>query len=112
VSEALVKTWHGAAGGRRDCIFTNACIGVTGETEEIPLASWRRIIDIHLHGVLNGVLAAYPIMLKQGSGHFVSTASLAGLGPVPVMAPYWPDPRMRWINAPKKRSRRSTKIRA
>ena len=32
--------------------------------------------------------AAYPLMLRQGHGHIVNTASLAGLLPGPGMAPY------------------------
>ena len=73
---------------RLDFIFNNAGIGVAGETFEIPTALWDRIIDINLKGVLNGVLAAYPIMVKQGYGYIVNTASLAGLGPAALMAPY------------------------
>jgi NAD(P)-dependent dehydrogenase (short-subunit alcohol dehydrogenase family) len=73
---------------RLDYVFNNAGIGIAGETNEIPLGAWQRIVDINLYGVLNGVLAAYPIMLGQGSGHIVNTASLAGLGPAPLMAPY------------------------
>jgi NAD(P)-dependent dehydrogenase (short-subunit alcohol dehydrogenase family) len=74
--------------GRLDYVFNNAGIGVAGETDEIPLEAWQRIVDINLYGVLHGVLAAYPIMLKQGSGHIVNTASLAGLGPAPLFSPY------------------------
>ncbi len=74
--------------GRLDFIFNNAGIGVAGEAFEIPTALWDRIIDINLKGVLNGVLAAYPIMVKQGYGYIVNTASLAGLGPAALMAPY------------------------
>ncbi|MES2300205.1 MAG: SDR family oxidoreductase [Pseudomonadota bacterium] len=74
--------------GRLDYIFNNAGIGMAGESNEIPLAAWHRIVDINLFGVLNGVLAAYPIMIKQGFGHIVNTASLAGLGPVPLLTPY------------------------
>lgn len=74
--------------GRLDFIFNNAGIGVAGETFEIPTALWDRIIDINLKGVLYGVLAAYPIMVKQGYGYIVNTASLAGLGPAALMAPY------------------------
>lgn len=74
--------------GRLDYVFNNAGIGVGGEIDEIPLPAWQRIVDINLYGVLHGVLAAYPIMLKQGSGHIINTASLAGLGPAPLLAPY------------------------
>lgn len=37
---------------------------------------------------MHGVHAAYPIMLAQGSGHIVNTASLAGLVPMPIGIPY------------------------
>ncbi|MEY4608021.1 MAG: hypothetical protein RL625_238, partial [Gemmatimonadota bacterium] len=40
--------------GRLDYIFNNAGIGVAGETDEIPMAEWQRIVDINLYGVLNG----------------------------------------------------------
>lgn len=74
--------------GRLDFVFNNAGIGVAGEVDEIPLPAWKRIIDINVYGVLHGVLAAYPIMLKQGFGHIVNTASLAGLGAAPLFTPY------------------------
>jgi NAD(P)-dependent dehydrogenase (short-subunit alcohol dehydrogenase family) len=74
--------------GRLDFIYNNAGIGVAGEAYEIPSALWDRIIDINLKGVLNGILAAYPIMVNQGYGYIINTASLAGLGPAALMAPY------------------------
>jgi NAD(P)-dependent dehydrogenase (short-subunit alcohol dehydrogenase family) len=74
--------------GRLDYIFNNAGIGIGGETDEIPISAWQHILDINLYGVLYGVLAAYPIMLKQGFGHIINCASLAGLGPAPLLAPY------------------------
>lgn len=73
---------------RIDFLFNNAGIGVGGETYEIGHELWDRIIDINIKGVLNGVLAVYPIMKNQGSGHIINTASLAGLGPAPLLAPY------------------------
>ncbi len=74
--------------GRLDFMFNNAGIGIYGEVYEIPLESWNRIIDINIRGVLHGIHAAYPIMVKQRSGHIINTASLAGLGMVPLFTPY------------------------
>jgi NAD(P)-dependent dehydrogenase (short-subunit alcohol dehydrogenase family) len=74
--------------GRIDYLFNNAGIGIGGEVQDLANAHWDRIIDINIRGVVYGVSAAYPIMVKQGSGHIVNTASLAGLGPVPLLTPY------------------------
>ena len=37
------------------------------------------MFDVNLRGVAHGVQAAYPIMVEQGFGHIVNTASMAGL---------------------------------
>jgi NAD(P)-dependent dehydrogenase (short-subunit alcohol dehydrogenase family) len=69
--------------GRIDYLFNNAGIAVAGEARDVSLDDWRSVIDTSLYGVVHGVVAVYPIMLKQGSGHIVNTASLAGLIPAP-----------------------------
>jgi NAD(P)-dependent dehydrogenase (short-subunit alcohol dehydrogenase family) len=74
--------------GRIDYVFNNAGIGIGGEAHELTTAHYDRIIDINIRGVVHGVTAAYPIMVKQRSGHIVNTASTAGLLPAPLLVPY------------------------
>jgi NAD(P)-dependent dehydrogenase (short-subunit alcohol dehydrogenase family) len=75
-------------GGRLDLLVNNAGIGVSGEAHEIPLSHWNRVLDINVRGVLHGVAAGYPIMVRQRHGHILNVASLAGLGPAPLFTPY------------------------
>jgi NAD(P)-dependent dehydrogenase (short-subunit alcohol dehydrogenase family) len=74
--------------GRLDVLFNNAGIGGTIQISEVTLEHWRRIIDINLWWVIYGIHAALPIMRRQGGGHIVNTASIAGLIPVPFQALY------------------------
>lgn len=71
-----------------DYIFNNAGIAVGGEVRDVSIDDWRRVLDVNLLGVVHGVAVAYPLMVEQGHGHIINTASIAGLIPFPVEVPY------------------------
>ena len=77
---ALVRSTHDSH-GRLDVMVNNAGIAFGGEAHELLLAHRDRANDVNLRGVVDGVQAVYPIMVRQRSGHIVNTASLAGLVP-------------------------------
>jgi NAD(P)-dependent dehydrogenase (short-subunit alcohol dehydrogenase family) len=68
-----------ARAGRLDLMFNNAGIAWGGDTELLTLAQWNAIIDVNIRGVVHGVAAAYPVMVRQGYGHLINTASMGGL---------------------------------
>jgi NAD(P)-dependent dehydrogenase (short-subunit alcohol dehydrogenase family) len=74
--------------GRIDYLFNNAGIGVGGEVDSYTLDDWNDVFDVNLRGVVHGIQAVYPIMIRQRSGHIVNTASLAGLVAAPGSASY------------------------
>jgi len=74
--------------GRLDYIFNNAGIGIGCTADQYSIEDWNKIIDINLRGVVNGIQAAYNIMIEQGFGHIVNTASMAGLMPSPLAVAY------------------------
>ena len=74
--------------GRIDLMVNNAGIGVGGGSEQLRPEHWDRIIDVNVKGVAYGVCAVLPHMLRQGDGHIVNTASLAGLIPAPMLTAY------------------------
>ena len=74
--------------GRIDFLFNNAGIGASGLTERASLRAWERVLSTNLWGVIHGVNAVLPIMLEQGFGHIVNTASIQGLTPAPYQTLY------------------------
>ena len=74
--------------GRLDYMFNNAGVAVMGEERDVTAEDWDRVLAIDLHGVVHGTRAAYARMVRQGSGHIVNTASVAGLVPAALEVSY------------------------
>ena len=74
--------------GRLDYIFNNAGIVISAQVNRLGIEDWNKIIDVNLRGVINGIQATYPIMTKQGFGHIINTASMAGFMVGPGNAAY------------------------
>jgi NAD(P)-dependent dehydrogenase (short-subunit alcohol dehydrogenase family) len=66
--------------------------GVGGDaapTWELPLETWRWVLEVNFWGVVHGVRTFVPIMLRQNTeGHIVNTASMAGHLSMPLLSPY------------------------
>lgn len=63
-------------------VCNNAGVGGGGPQTswDAPLAEWEWVLGVNLWGVIHGVRAFVPLMLKGGDeGHIVNTASVAGL---------------------------------
>jgi NAD(P)-dependent dehydrogenase (short-subunit alcohol dehydrogenase family) len=70
--------------GRVDLVMSNVGVLAVGPVEAIPLDAWQRVVDVNLLGVVRTNLVFLPLLLEQGSGHLVVTASTAGLLPYGV----------------------------
>lgn len=64
--------------GKLDACYNNAGIAVNAPAEEMTLAQWQKVIDINLTGVFLCATAAGRVMLKQGYGSIINTASMSG----------------------------------
>lgn len=54
--------------------------GVAGSIDSGPLnpADWKWVLDVNLWGVIHGHRVFLPMLVEQGEGHIVNTASMAG----------------------------------
>src|SRR3989440_2156475 len=74
--------------GQLDFIFNNAAVAAVGELRDGNIEDFRRIVDVNLFGAVHGTMAAYRVMLRQGSGHIINVSSVTGLMPGPILSAY------------------------
>jgi NADP-dependent 3-hydroxy acid dehydrogenase YdfG len=64
--------------GRIDVIINNAGLMPQSPLERLKIDEWDRMIDVNIKGVLYGIAAALPYMIKQKAGHIINVSSVAG----------------------------------
>jgi NAD(P)-dependent dehydrogenase (short-subunit alcohol dehydrogenase family) len=67
--------------GPVDILMNNVGIVLSGHPEDIPVAEWRRVLDLNLFSGVRSLEFFLPKMIARGRGHIVNTASFAGLFP-------------------------------
>ena len=78
-----------AAFGKIHVVCNNAGVGVGGPLGTVGERDWDWIIDVNLKGVVYGVETFFPLIKSHGEGgHFVNTASMAGMVSPAGMEPY------------------------
>jgi NAD(P)-dependent dehydrogenase (short-subunit alcohol dehydrogenase family) len=65
--------------GPVDLVMSNVGVLVMGAPAEIPMDAWQRVMDVNVLSVVRAIREFLPSMLDRATGHFVVTASTAGL---------------------------------
>jgi len=75
--------------GKVHVVCNNAGVATGGLFGTVPEKDWDWIIDVNLKGVVYGMEVFEPLIESHGEGgHFVNTASMAGMVSPPTMEPY------------------------
>ena len=71
-----------------DILVNNAGIARSAPIEEITLADWQAVMDVHVKGTFLCTRAALPMMYRQNSGRIINTASQLAYKGAPGFAHY------------------------
>jgi NAD(P)-dependent dehydrogenase (short-subunit alcohol dehydrogenase family) len=67
--------------GRVDLVMNNVGLPIFGAVEDIPLEGWERQVDVNILGIVRSNIVFLPLLIEQGAGWIVNTASAGGLLP-------------------------------
>jgi NAD(P)-dependent dehydrogenase (short-subunit alcohol dehydrogenase family) len=70
-----------------DALVNNAGIGVPGPVEAVPLAEWRRQLEVNLLGPVGLTRALLPALLRA-RGRIVNVSSIGGRVAAPMLGAY------------------------
>jgi NAD(P)-dependent dehydrogenase (short-subunit alcohol dehydrogenase family) len=65
--------------GGVDLVMNNVGVLAMGPPESVPLEAWQRVLDVNVLGIVRSNLVFLPLLIEQGRGHVVNTASVSGL---------------------------------
>jgi NAD(P)-dependent dehydrogenase (short-subunit alcohol dehydrogenase family) len=65
--------------GQVDVVFNNVGVLAMGAAESLPVDAWQRVLDLNVLSIARSNLVFLPLLLEQGRGHVVNTASASGL---------------------------------
>ena len=75
--------------GKVHVVCNNAGVAVAGTVDQMAYSDWDWVGGVNLQGVVNGVQTFLERIKSHGEGgHFVNTASVAGLLPFPGLSVY------------------------
>lgn len=60
-------------------LCNNAGVWIGALMQEADIKDWEYLINVNLYGVIHGLQAFLPMLVAQGEGHIVNTASIGGL---------------------------------
>ena len=87
LDELARRTWDEF--GACHLLCNNAGVLVMGPLEERSDLDWQWVLGVNLYGVVHGIQAFVPRMLRQeGQRHIVNTASISGLVAFPLVGVY------------------------
>ena len=87
VAEALTNTRR-ELGDAVHILVNNAGVGIFGPVASFKSEDWHTMFDTNVHGLFYCTRAVLPLLQKQGEGHIVNVASLAGTAGTANLAGY------------------------